>query len=380
MMPSLIPFSVRDILNENHIDTMDSYNSHGQTSHNYNLSQDYYGYNSTPDNHWDMIDKYKEQLPSSNHQINNQNYSDLSGMQQQQPLGHIQTSYQENTHVEDGNIVTSSKTELRKNQSGKRTKRKPRVLFSQAQVYELEQRFKQQRYLSAPEREVLASTLKLTSTQVKIWFQNRRYKNKRARIEDAEKHVQSHNIKNQPPVKKINVPVLIKDGKLNTRDSGGVNYWSSGFRPDHISSQDIQPDFCHVKLSPDYRLNDVRQDSTSISTEFKNNFSPNQDINRHGFSSSIDYRANNFGSSGMKSIKTEYKDFNDISSNFTEFKPVSSDNNKSGSIFNNENRSIMDISGNDFGFSNYTNPSNYQISYVNYMEQLPMDQSIQRLW
>lgn len=30
-----------------------------------------------------------------------------------------------------GNIVTSSKTELRKNQSGKRTKRKPRVLFSQ---------------------------------------------------------------------------------------------------------------------------------------------------------------------------------------------------------------------------------------------------------
>lgn len=30
-----------------------------------------------------------------------------------------------------GNVVTSSKTELRKSQSGKRTKRKPRVLFSQ---------------------------------------------------------------------------------------------------------------------------------------------------------------------------------------------------------------------------------------------------------
>ncbi|ROT85634.1 NK2-3/5 transcription factor [Penaeus vannamei] len=46
----------------------------------------------------------------------------------------------------------------------------------QAQVYELERRFKQQRYLSAPEREHLAGLLKLTSTQVKIWFQNRRYK------------------------------------------------------------------------------------------------------------------------------------------------------------------------------------------------------------
>lgn len=53
--------------------------------------------------------------------------------------------------------------------------------FHQAQVYELERRFKQQRYLSAPEREHLAGLLKLTSTQVKIWFQNRRYKCKRQR-------------------------------------------------------------------------------------------------------------------------------------------------------------------------------------------------------
>ncbi len=62
-----------------------------------------------------------------------------------------------------------------------RKRRKPRVLFSQAQVYELERRFKQQKYLSAPERDHLASVLKLTSTQVKIWFQNRRYKCKRQR-------------------------------------------------------------------------------------------------------------------------------------------------------------------------------------------------------
>ncbi|XP_009869433.1 PREDICTED: homeobox protein Nkx-2.5, partial [Apaloderma vittatum] len=62
-----------------------------------------------------------------------------------------------------------------------RKRRKPRVLFSQAQVYELERRFKQQKYLSAPERDHLANVLKLTSTQVKIWFQNRRYKCKRQR-------------------------------------------------------------------------------------------------------------------------------------------------------------------------------------------------------
>merc|ERR1719499_1823034 len=59
-------------------------------------------------------------------------------------------------------------------------RRKRRVLFTQAQVYELERRFKQQKYLSAPEREALAQGINLTPTQVKIWFQNHRYKCKRA--------------------------------------------------------------------------------------------------------------------------------------------------------------------------------------------------------
>ncbi|CDS39791.1 NK 2 class homeodomain protein Nkx2 5 [Echinococcus multilocularis] len=59
------------------------------------------------------------------------------------------------------------------------SKRKPRILFSQTQVYELEKRFNLQRYLSAPDREQLALQLKMSSQQVKIWFQNRRYKLKR---------------------------------------------------------------------------------------------------------------------------------------------------------------------------------------------------------
>merc|ERR1712130_135032 len=47
-------------------------------------------------------------------------------------------------------------------------------------VFELERRFKQQKYLSAPEREALAQLINLTPTQVKIWFQNHRYKMKRS--------------------------------------------------------------------------------------------------------------------------------------------------------------------------------------------------------
>ncbi|CAL8312323.1 unnamed protein product [Lota lota] len=72
-------------------------------------------------------------------------------------------------------------------------RRKRRVLFSQAQVYELERRFKQQKYLSAPEREHLATLIHLTPTQVKIWFQNHRYKMKRqAKDKVAQQQLQQH--------------------------------------------------------------------------------------------------------------------------------------------------------------------------------------------
>ncbi|THD25633.1 hypothetical protein D915_003596 [Fasciola hepatica] len=71
-------------------------------------------------------------------------------------------------------------------------RRKRRVLFTQAQVYELERRFKQQKYLSAPEREHLSQIINLTPTQVKIWFQNHRYKCKRAQKDKESASMTDH--------------------------------------------------------------------------------------------------------------------------------------------------------------------------------------------
>ncbi|XP_062974968.1 homeobox protein Nkx-2.1 [Elgaria multicarinata webbii] len=100
-------------------------------------------------------------------------------------------------------------------------RRKRRVLFSQAQVYELERRFKQQKYLSAPEREHLASMIHLTPTQVKIWFQNHRYKMKRqAKDKAAQQQMQQQDgsaacqqQQQQQSPRRVAVPVLVKDGK-----------------------------------------------------------------------------------------------------------------------------------------------------------------------
>lgn len=74
--------------------------------------------------------------------------------------------------IEKPNSPTSPKM-------GTKKPRRHRALFSHAQVFELERRFTLQKYLNAHEREHLAKMLGLTETQVKIWFQNRRYKCKR---------------------------------------------------------------------------------------------------------------------------------------------------------------------------------------------------------
>ncbi|NXC47462.1 NKX31 protein, partial [Penelope pileata] len=60
-----------------------------------------------------------------------------------------------------------------------RPAKRSRAAFTHSQVLELERKFSRQKYLSAPERAHLAKNLQLTETQVKIWFQNRRYKTKR---------------------------------------------------------------------------------------------------------------------------------------------------------------------------------------------------------
>ena len=255
----------------------------------------------------------------------------------------------------------------------------------QSQVYELEQRFKQQRYLSAPEREMLAQSLKLTSTQVKIWFQNRRYKNKRARIEDAEK-LQAQNMKNQS-LKKISVPVLIKNGKANVQETCNSAYWPN-FRPE--LNVGMQADFraTEVRLSPEYRTNssEIRTDGNSASSEYRSEMNSEQsgtsvlNIESHRQVVTPDYRTN--FASGIRPanqpidhrsiIKTEYK--NNQLAPFPDMKNVPTTNDE-------HQKTVMDISNGEFNFPNYINTTSYQMPYVNYMEQMPvMDQGLQRLW
>ncbi|XP_076013552.1 NK2 transcription factor related, locus 9 [Genypterus blacodes] len=113
----------------------------------------------------------------------------------------------DSTKPDDSAVESESERSTKK-------KKKRRVLFSKAQTMELERRFRQQRYLSGPEREQLARILSLTPTQVKIWFQNHRYKMKRGRAEGGVVAVHDLEVPHPPPLlRRVVVPILVRDGK-----------------------------------------------------------------------------------------------------------------------------------------------------------------------
>ncbi|XP_034172743.1 uncharacterized protein LOC117600875 [Osmia lignaria lignaria] len=110
-------------------------------------------------------------------------------------------------------------------------KKRSRAAFSHAQVYELERRFAAQKYLSGPERADLARGLKLTETQVKIWFQNRRYKTKRRQQQELGALVNSGN------ARRVAVRVLVHpDEHLR-----GLPLRGSGQLPGQMSTPQIHP-------------------------------------------------------------------------------------------------------------------------------------------
>ncbi|XP_066498069.1 homeobox protein HMX2 [Hoplias malabaricus] len=89
-------------------------------------------------------------------------------------------------------------------------KKKTRTVFSRSQVYQLESTFDVKRYLSSSERACLASSLQLTETQVKTWFQNRRNKWKRQLAAELEAANLAHNSAQTL----VGVPLVLRDNGL----------------------------------------------------------------------------------------------------------------------------------------------------------------------
>ena len=65
-----------------------------------------------------------------------------------------------NSNSDDGDLLHNSQ---------KKKKKKARTTFTGKQIFELEKKFEDKKYLSSTERAEMATLLTVTETQVKIW-------------------------------------------------------------------------------------------------------------------------------------------------------------------------------------------------------------------
>ncbi|XP_019636784.1 PREDICTED: homeobox protein vab-15-like [Branchiostoma belcheri] len=94
-----------------------------------------------------------------------------------------------NLRTEDDSRPDSPPPRLLSHAEGKK---RPRTAFTAEQIKELEGEFQKNKYLSVTKRLELSNQLKLTETQIKIWFQNRRTKWKRKFTNDLELMAHQH--------------------------------------------------------------------------------------------------------------------------------------------------------------------------------------------
>ncbi|XP_064644329.1 homeobox protein engrailed-2-A-like isoform X2 [Lineus longissimus] len=69
---------------------------------------------------------------------------------------------------------------IKKNKEKKPEEKRPRTAFTNDQLQRLKKEFEENRYLTEQRRQDLARELKLNESQIKIWFQNKRAKMKKA--------------------------------------------------------------------------------------------------------------------------------------------------------------------------------------------------------
>ncbi|KAB7502691.1 BarH-like 2 homeobox protein [Armadillidium nasatum] len=122
-------------------------------------------------------------------------------------------------------------------------KKRPRTAFTANQIKCLEQEFEKNKYLSVSKRLHLSKQLKLTETQIKIWFQNRRTKWKRKYTNELELMAQQYynSLGVLGPRPMVIGDRLLFNYSLNHPNQHTVNLHSGNFGPSPSSVPGFLP-------------------------------------------------------------------------------------------------------------------------------------------
>ncbi|XP_063835894.1 homeobox protein MSH-B [Ostrinia nubilalis] len=156
-----LPFSIESLLADK-FDKADSVKEANEDAHASTSGTGYFKNNSDSEVHCETDEEDRESNLSSEH-------VDVEGS----TVGDAQDYLDDKRH------------DYQQSGSSSRGKR-ARTAFSAQQIKSLEAEFEKNRYLSVAARGRLARQLRLTETQIKIWFQNRRTKWKRKYTNDVE--------------------------------------------------------------------------------------------------------------------------------------------------------------------------------------------------
>ena len=162
-------------------------------------------------------------------------------------------------------ILVTSSINSSSNNNNKR-KRKNRTAFTANQIFELEKRFSNQRYLSPHDRDRIAYELSLSTAQVITWFQNRRAKQKRDIEEMKNDVVAAKNLKVLDP--DLDVEKVLRCEKFKYDNDLSSKLSNSDNQDDYDNETDYDDDNQSVSGSNN---GDSTADKSIISNENSNN-------------------------------------------------------------------------------------------------------------
>lgn len=125
------------------------------------------------------IPNHQHQQQHHHHQNNLHNLHLANKQHQQHHEQLLNSSNNSSSNASTPNSTSFLIKDILRYEGQKRKQRKARTAFSDHQLRELEASFEAKKYLTVQDRVELAAKLKLSDTQVKTWYQNRRTKHKR---------------------------------------------------------------------------------------------------------------------------------------------------------------------------------------------------------